>query len=81
MTVYMVKRGTQSLLGLVDGKALGIISVCPEGKEETVRKLSNVKKADPLTEGIVSGGQTQEEIDKKIKAIVARHPKVFEGLG
>ena len=34
-TVYVVKGGTQSLLGLVDGKALGTISMCPEGKEES----------------------------------------------
>ena len=80
-TVYVVKGGTQSLLGLVDGKALGIISICPEGKEETVRSLSDVKKVDPLTEGVMSGGQTQQEIDEKLKAMVTRYPKVFEGLG
>ena len=58
--VYVVKGESQSLLGLVDGKALGIISIDPQGKEETVRYLSSFKREEPVLEGIVSGGQTQQ---------------------
>ena len=46
--------------------------------------LSHVEQLrKPLEDpkGVVSDGQTQEEIDTEMKKIVDKHPKVFTGLG
>ena len=42
--VYVVQGQKQSLLGLKDGQALGIIEINPEGKSEVVRQLEAEKK-------------------------------------
>ena len=80
--VYVVKGETESLLGLSDGKRLGIIKIDPDGENvEVVGQLKQIKKeAKPIT-GIISGGQTQAVIDEKMKTIVAKYPSVFDGLG
>ena len=41
--VHVVIGSKQSLLGLKDGQALGIISITPEGKQQ-VRQLSSIMK-------------------------------------
>ena len=51
--VYVVKGQKQSLLGLKDGQALGIIEINPEGKSEVVRKLEEEKKLPAPVEGEV----------------------------
>ena len=80
--VYVVAGETESLLGLSDGEALGIININPDSNNnETVMMMEAEEKTDVPKEGIVSGGQTQEEIDKATKDIVDRHPKMFLGLG
>jgi len=55
--VYVVEGEEQSLLGLKDREALGIINIKPEGTF-TVRQLATEVKANPTTEGTVSGNQT-----------------------
>jgi len=66
--VYVVEGEEQSLLGLKDGEALGIINIKPEGTF-TVKQLSAEVKADPLTEGTVSGNRTQDEIDANMRTL------------
>jgi transposase InsO family protein len=39
------------------------------------------RKKELVKEGEVSGGQTQQEIDCRMKEITAKHSAVFEGLG
>ena len=76
--IYVVAGETESLLGLSDGEALGIININPDGNNnETVRMMEAEVKTDVPENCIVSGGQTQEEIDKAMKDIVDRHPKLF----
>ena len=90
--VYVVKGESQSLLGLKDGKALGIIDIKPEGrvevdtedvKEDTeeVNHVTPTKKENKVEEGLVSDGQTQNEIDSDMKYIASKYPAVFNGLG
>ena len=81
--VYVVEGQKQSLMGLKDGEALGIIKIDPKGaSEDKVNHLDAMKKEEPVKLGkIVSGGQTQAEIDKKMEDIVKKTPEVFEGLG
>ena len=81
--IYVVKGESQSLLGLRDGKALGIISINPDGqfKQEKVNRVTKTKKFEAVVEGEVSGGQTQKEIDQIMEETAARHDGVFKGLG
>jgi transposase InsO family protein len=41
----------------------------------------DVKKSEPVVDGIVSGGQTQQEINSSVEEVVSRYPAVFQGLG
>ena len=78
--VYVVRGAKESLLGLKDGEALGIINIQPEG--EPVRRLDMfTKEAEPAPGTVVSGGQTQAQIDETMADLVAKFPKVFTGLG
>ena len=100
--VFIVKGKKQSLLGLKDGKNLGIIEINPEGKaqlkaelvnhlksigvknipkEAAVNHLYNMGKKDIIEKGLVSGGETQDEIDANMKVITDQFPGVFTGLG
>ena len=80
--VYVVKGESQSLLGLRDGKKLGIINIKPHGEvTEVVGHLTDVKKSEVPTEGVISGGETQQEIDRKMTDLVAKYADVFKGLG
>ena len=84
--------GGSSLLGLKDGESLGIITIKPKGMKKGVEKkpvqenedLNHVEyqqKTVSVEKGIVSGGQTQEQIDSDIKVLVDQYPQVFTGLG
>ena len=78
--VYVVRGAKESLLGLRDGEALGIIRIQPEG--EIVRRLDMFTKEDIIADGeVVSGGKTQEQIDQTMVELVGKFPKVFTGLG
>ena len=80
------------MLGLKDGESLGIITIKPKGMKKGVEKkpvqenedLNHVEyqqKTVSVEKGIVSGGQTQEQIDSDIKVLVDQYPQVFTGLG
>ena len=78
--VYVVRGSNQSLLGLKDGQALGIISIMPEGTQQ-VRQLSSVRKEKMPSTGEVSGGQTQDQITHKMERLVGQFSSLFEGVG
>ena len=48
---------------------------------EQVRRITPEILANPIQEGIVSGGQTQAQIDATMKEIVEEHSEVFKGMG
>ena len=74
----MVRGAKESLLGLRDGEALGIMSIKPEG--DTVRTVETItKEADPPPGAKRSGGQTQEQIDQRMTEIVKQFLEVFSG--
>ena len=80
--VYVVQGQQQSLLGLRDGEALGIIEIKPEGRYEMVGRVTPEYKLPPPGEGeVVSGGQTQAQIDSKLEKIIEGYTSVFEGIG
>ena len=80
--VYVVRGQQQSLLGLRDGEALGIIEIKPEGRYEMVGRVTPEYKLPPPGEGeVVSGGQTQAQIDSKLEKIIEGYTSVFEGIG
>ena len=82
--VYVVAGETESLLGLKDAQALGIVKINLEGQlmaeTEGVRQLYDMPRQVPGS-GVVSGGQTQEEIDLLMTELVKPFQQVFQGIG
>jgi hypothetical protein len=61
---------------------LGIISITPEGsepkdKKEVVRKMAEVKKEVTPKNGMVSGGETQSQIDAKMNRMLEDFKPLF----
>ena len=83
-TVYVIGGQHENLLGERDAVALGIITIKPRGDQpservETVGNIHNVKKEAPAE--IVSGGQTQSDIDTDMDAIFVQFQELFSGIG
>ena len=81
--VYVVRGAKESLLGRRDGEALGIISIESKGlppKDDVCRLQMMVKPVEEAV-AIVSGNQTQQQIDAKLNKLVDRYPGVFSGIG
>ena len=80
----MVDGETESLLGLKDALALGIVQFNVEGQTraeaEEVRQLFDMPRQVPGP-GVISGGQTQEEIDLLMTELVKPYEQVFQGIG
>ena len=85
--VYVTKGQRESLLGKEDATALGILRIEPGGygpngaPVQPVRCITPETKDEQIKSGIVSGGQTQEEIDATMAQIVKEHEAVFQGMG
>ena len=84
--VYVTEGQTESLLGKEDGIALGILKIDPDGDapdedEERVRCITPEPLDDVIKYGIVSGNQTQAQIDDSMAQIVEEHKEVFQGMG
>ena len=82
--VYVVEGHRQPLLGKEDDKRLGIMTLDLQGGDHpmaTLARLEKVVKDSQPQNGVVSGNQTQPEIDLDIKKISAKKPKLFKGLG
>ena len=68
----------QSLLGEGDAIGLGIVKLDLKGSvPETVKKVQYEKKQEISPGEIVSGGETQSEIDANMKQIIADFPDLF----
>ena len=81
--VYVVKGQKESLLGQSDGVRLGILSINPEGSKpgELVHKMTMVKKEPVKKTGMVSGGETQVQIEAKMSKLLGEFKPLFEGIG
>ena len=77
--VYVVNdKREQSLLGESDAVRLGIVKLDLKGStEEVIGQVSYILKPDPPSNGIVSGNETQEEINKRMKTMINQFPLVF----
>ena len=84
--VYIVGGAReQSLLGKADAMKLDIVALNLRGTHEEVsidetevtNRVSRVKKGHPPKDGIVSGEQTQYEIDKNMLELISCFPSVF----
>ena len=81
-------RKDQSLLGKFDAMRLGIVKLNPDGAseevdiedqipEQSLMRVIHAKKETVPSEGIVSGGETQEEIDVNMNKIIKENSSVF----
>ena len=77
--IYVVNdKNEQSLLGKADAIRLGIVQLNLNGAEtEVIKKMSFIPKEIVLVDGIVSGGETQQSIDKRMQDIIKDFPSVF----
>ena len=64
----------KNLIGREEAVRLGLIRI---NKEEQVRKIT----LQVLQGSIVSGGETQDQIDGTMARIKAKYSKLFSGLG
>ena len=80
--VYVVNnKRQQSLLGESDAVRLGIVKLdLKVSTEEVIGRVSYTLKPDPPSNGIVSGNETQEEINKRMKAMINQFPSVFTNV-
>ena len=77
--VYDVNdKREQSFLSESDAVRLGIVKSDLKGStEEVIGRVSYLPKLNPPSNGIVSGNETQEEIDKRMKALINQFPSVL----
>ena len=77
--VYVVNdKREQSLLGESDAVRIGIVKLDLKGStEEVIGRVSYISKPNPPSNGIVSDNETQEEINKRMKAMINQFPSVF----
>ena len=77
--MYVVNdKREQLLLGESDAVHLGIVKLDLKGSTEEVRgRVSYIPKPNPPSNGIVSGNETQEEINRRMKALINQFPSVF----
>ena len=72
-TVYIVEGEKESLLGKEDAQKLGIVKVNRRGDKpdgtDTLGCITPETLKDPISEGVVSGGQTQAQIDGKMEEL------------
>ena len=68
----------QSLPGESDAVRPGTVKLDLKGStEEVMGRVSYLPKPNPPSNGIVSGNETQEEIDKRMKALINQFPLIF----
>ena len=83
--MYIIEGERESLLGKEDAIKLGIIRMNPRGDKpdagEQVGCITPEILKDPIKEGIVSGGQTQAQIDTTMEELASKQASFFEGMG
>ena len=82
-TVFVIGDSTESLLGEIDGKALGIIKLNPRGDPSTDLSVKSIaaRETSKGKEETASGGETQEQIDANMNLLVNDFPSLFKGIG
>ena len=88
-TVYITEGGDESLLGKEDATKLGIIRIDRDGTSEDEETEDDTKLRcitpdvlkDQIKDGIVSDGQTQDQIDAAMEKMADKHADVFQGMG
>ena len=82
--IYVVDdQQENSLLGEADAIALGIVKLDLKGSEEanstavSVRKIEYGKMEENIPGEVVSGGQTQSEIDENMEQLIKDYPALF----
>ena len=85
--VYVVDNAHEKLLlGKEDAPQLGIISLNLDGAQsevhyndaEVMNHISWLKKTPAPTTGVISGWQTQAEIDESMRALTNTFPRLFQ---
>ena len=81
--LYVTKGQQESLLGKEDAIALGLLKLSKDGDypDEKVRCITPEHLQDIITEGDVSGGQTQAQIDAVMEEILKDNKEIFTGMG
>jgi hypothetical protein len=80
--VYVVEGETESLLGLKDAEALGIIQIKPEGHQTPgveVRQLYEVQKPDPK-KGVQGTEQARRDLELQMEQLTKQHKQMFTGV-
>ena len=82
--IYVVDdKREQSLLGEADAIALGIVTLDLKGsannqdKTEQVNKIEYEKMSSSAPDEIISGGETQAEVDANMKRLITDFPDLF----
>ena len=77
--VYVLNNKSEQLLpGEYDAVCLGIVKLDLKGStEEVMGRVSYLPKPIYLSMVLLSGNEKQEEIDKKMKALINKFPSVF----
>ena len=84
--IYVVRGETESLLGLKDAEALGIIQIKPEGgwtqgeEAATVRQMYELKKANVKT-GDQDTEQSRKERQLRMEQLIQPHEQMFQAIG
>ena len=68
MTAFVIKGSSESLLGALDGKALGIIKISPmgDGPQEAIRKVNE---------------EPEIRNDKALEELIKLFPNLLKGIG
>ena len=78
--LYVTKGQQESLLGKEDAIALGLLKD-GDYPDEKVRCITPEHLHDIITDGEVSDGQTQAQIDATMEKILEDNKEVFQGMG
>ena len=81
--IYVVKGECQSLLGLKDGKDLGIVRICPQGLPMRRELPSSVqgRKRNCQVQDRSKEEKTKRILKKNVKEIVNKYDQLFTGIG
>ena len=75
--VYVAEGENESLLGRQDAIDLGILQINPDGDdpdgEDRLRCITPEILEETKTTGVISGGQTQGEIDREMAKMTTKH--------
>ena len=77
----MMRGLRESPLGRLDLEALVIIVLIPKGREAIEEGVKAVTMVPTAIGQVVSGGQTQEDIDRNMLKVEDKFKDMFKGIG